>query len=102
MLSLNKKGLILVMQLIYWGTPITSSDNLITVDDGAKVANESKDDKVSNHDILNRKKRWITTGICMNYPMCCEDNKGKDSCSFFCPVCPIKRDYCKSLELFLG
>ena len=100
MLSLNKKGLILVIQLIYWGTPIRSSDNLITTDDSTIAADDTKD-TVSSDDILNRKKRWITTGICMNYPMCCEDDKGKDNCGFFCPVCPIKRDYCKSLELFV-
>ena len=101
MLSLNKKGLILVMQLIYWVTPITSSNNLITSDESTTAADDTKD-KVSSDDILNRKKRWITTGICMNYPMCCEDAKGKDNCGFFCPVCPIKRDYCKSIRIFVG
>ena len=43
---------------------------------------------------LERKKRWLALGICMNFPMCC-DIKGKDNCAFFCPVCPVRRDYCK-------
>ena len=34
-------------------------------------------------------------GFCLNYPLCCDD-EGEDTCPFFCPVCPIKRDICKS------
>ena len=33
-------------------------------------------------------------GFCLNYPLCCDD-EGEDTCPFFCPVCPIKRDICK-------
>ena len=47
----------------------------------------------------NRNKRWANLflgmwGMCLNYPMCCDVN-GEDTCSFFCPVCPVKRDICK-------
>ena len=62
------------------------------------------DEQVSNvrkYNAKNRTKRsnWSNLflgmwGICMNYPLCC-DIDGKDTCSFFCPVCPIKRDFCK-------
>ena len=58
---------------------------------------DDKDTAISNMEdpqILERKKRWITVGFCMNFPLCC-DIRGKDRCGFFCPVCPVKRDYCK-------
>ena len=48
-----------------------------------------------------REKRWANLflgmwGLCLHYPLCC-DVDGEDTCSFFCPVCPIKRDICKLL-----
>ena len=49
---------------------------------------------LKNNDILSRKKRWLAPWMCFNYPLCC-DYRGRDTCSFFCPVCPVKRDYCK-------
>ena len=46
-----------------------------------------------------RNKRWANLflgmwGMCLHYPLCC-DVDGEDTCSFFCPVCPVKRDICK-------
>ena len=46
-----------------------------------------------------RSKRWANLflgiwGMCLHYPLCC-DVDGEDTCSFFCPVCPVKRDICK-------
>ena len=118
MLSLNKNWLIFVFQLIYWGNSVTATNSLIGSDEATKtvntvsaelsdVAKSIKGDynsinehKDSTENLLDRKKRWITTGFCLNYPLCC-DQGGKDVCSFYCPVCPIKRDYCKSIPLIL-
>ena len=46
---------------------------------------------------LTRRKRGIfglRFGFCLSFPLCC-DVEGKDMCGFFCPVCPVKVDYCK-------
>ena len=103
----------MAFQLIYWGTPVTATDSLINSNEATKTLNtfaselsdnatptNADDETITKHNddstanLLDRKKRWITTGFCMNYPLCC-DVKGKDTCGFYCPVCPIKRDYCK-------
>ena len=56
---------------------------------------------VREYNAKNRTKRsnWANLflgmwGMCWNYPLCC-DIDGKDTCPFFCPVCPIKSDFCK-------
>ena len=115
MVLLNNKLLLFTLQLIYWGTPVESTENVIARNDdtkstSAKSSDESYSvfsdggnsedfhtaDTISKTEHLNRTKRFITTGFCINYPLCC-DVGGKDTCAFFCPVCPIQRDYCKFL-----
>ena len=57
--------------------------------------NFNSEDHTSEEDgMLSRKKRYVALGFCISFPLCC-DIKGKDQCAFFCPVCPIKRDYCE-------
>ena len=116
MVLLNNKLLLFILQLIYWGTPVESTENVIARNDDTKTKSakssgasysvfsdgeNSEDfrrgDEASKFEHLNRTKRFITTGFCINYPMCC-DIGGKDTCAFFCPVCPIQRDYCKLLS----
>ena len=119
MILLNKKSFILMFQLIYWGTRTASTENVIAINHDTKTDETQssntpdfnlsnpvdspdylKYDNITNTELLDRKKRWITTGFCINYPLCC-DIGGKDTCAFFCPVCPIKRDYCKLSILVL-
>ena len=110
MLLLNNKNCILVLSFTITSTIIISSG--ISIDSsnasgngtfktgqssGVYMENISDTTNENNSsEILHRKKRWVNFlgGICMNYPLCC-DIKGKDICGFFCPVCPIKRDFCK-------
>ena len=115
MILLNNKLLLFILQLIYWGTPVESTENVIARNvDITSTSKKSSDGSnsvfsdggnsedfptgsISKNEHLNRTKRFITTGFCINYPLCC-DVGGKDTCAFFCPVCPIQRDYCKSLS----
>ena len=65
------------------------SENRLGFDTNAKTKLESE--------TLSREKRGIfgvRFGLCLSFPLCC-DVKGKDMCGFFCPVCPVKVDYCK-------
>ena len=115
MILLSNKLLLFTLQLIYWGTSVESTENVIARNDDIKTTDAKSSDEsysvfsdgensedffpggtASNAEHLNRTKRFITTGFCINYPLCC-DVGGKDTCAFFCPVCPIQRDYCKSL-----
>ena len=111
MVLLNNKLLLFTLQLIYWGKPVESTENVMARNDDTKTKSSSnsvfsdgwnsedfrRGDETSKIEHLNRTKRFITTGFCINYPLCC-DVGGKDTCAFFCPVCPIQRDYCKLLS----
>ena len=110
MLLLNNKNFLLVLSVTFTSTIIigsgisiessnNSSNGIFKARKSSGVYLENNSDTTNGNnssEILHRKKRWVNIlgGICMNYPLCC-DIKGKDICGFFCPVCPIKRDFCK-------
>jgi hypothetical protein len=110
MLLLNNNNFLLVLSVTFSSTVIlgseispsssnTNRNGTFMTQKSTGVYREKNDDatnKNNSSEILYRKKRWVNFlgGICMNFPLCC-DIKGKDVCGFFCPVCPIKRDFCK-------
>ena len=80
------------------GSVNTPTESSIQEENKKLETNLNPEDYTSEKDgMLSRKKRWIALGFCINFPMCC-DIKGKDQCAFFCPVCPIERDYCEYIS----
>ena len=77
------------------GSINTPTESRIQQENEKLETNFNPEEYASEEDgMLSRKKRWVALGFCINFPMCC-DVKGKDQCAFFCPVCPIERDYCE-------
>jgi len=106
MMSLNNKNYLFAFSIVFTSSTLIAANTPFSTNKSPKKfesykleikenygdSNYNDTSASKDHDILSRKKRWITLSMCMNYPLCC-DVRGKDRCGFFCPVCPIKRDY---------
>ena len=96
-----------------WGDAYTKGVNAIdnhlhNKSDNSPIETEEYQNTEHNESAIHhRTKRFgppfmgLEFMTCWNFPLCCDvrrkDAKGRDadSCGFACPVCPIKRDYCK-------